>query len=225
MSPQLCSEFCLLLHCTEKFLCKEWLTFLPLRKINSFSLLMRFHLLIWPSTLKVILITIFKNQSNCVIKVKKKFFFLNQRFNLGFYNVLLWLLKWGWVTPLPSFSMFSWIPLRCFLSSVHPPQITQIKLYDTRYSTESKGAPTQPPSPSLLRYPVNAREPGGAPSAVCVWESTRGPFLCVLLLSSGALRQLQQSPGVPLPATPSRARLGGAGRGGRLEASRPWLRS
>lgn len=106
---------------------------------------MRFHLLIWPSTLKVILITIFKNQSNCVIKVKKKFF-LNQRFNLGFYNVLLWLLKWGWVTPLPSFSMFSWIPLRCCLSSVHPPQITQIKLYDTRYSTESKGAPTQPPS-------------------------------------------------------------------------------
>lgn len=40
---------------------------------------MRLQLLIRPSTLKVTLITIFTNQSNCVIKVKKKFFFFKTK--------------------------------------------------------------------------------------------------------------------------------------------------
>lgn len=170
---------------------------------------MRFHLLIWPSTLKVILITIFKNQSNCVIKVKKNFF-LNQRFNLGFYNVLLWLLEWGRVTPLPSFSMFSWIPLRCFLSSIHPPQITQIKLYDTRDSTESKGAPTQPPSgPSLLWHPGHESEPGRAPSAVCVWESDSWPVpLCSPPFKRGASASAAE-PGGPVACGPQQGTSGG----------------
>lgn len=72
MRPQLYSKSCLYyIEQTNSFVEYDRLFFLLGRQINNFSQLMRFHLFIQPSTLKVKLITIFTNQPNCVIEVKK----------------------------------------------------------------------------------------------------------------------------------------------------------
>lgn len=74
------------------------------------------------------------------------------------------------MSPLPPPSMFSRVPFRFFLSASHLPQVTEIKLPDTRDSRKRRSAPS---SAVLARSPLWDAGPGNEQRkglrVACTW--------------------------------------------------------
>lgn len=109
--------------------------------MNNISLLIRFHLHILPSILKVILITIFTNQPNCVIEVGKK-----KKIKP---KVSSWFLEWIFLATKEEDRWLHFLLLLYFLwfhfsfscnPTIHH-KWHKIKLSDMRYSHKRSGAP------------------------------------------------------------------------------------
>lgn len=161
----------------------DFFFFLLGRQINNISLLISFHLLVPPSFLKVILITIFTNQPNCVIEV---FFFFKKRAEttgsiLGFIVYALGYQegdKWLHFLLFPYFLWFHFVS-SCRAAICH--KLHKIKRSDMRYSHERWGTPTNPlcwPEVDFV-IQVTKGNPGTAagPVAVHTWEQWFRSFL------------------------------------------------
>lgn len=142
-----------------------------------------FHLFILPSILKVILITIFTDQPNCVIKVRKKF---KPKVQSWFLKCTFLATKEGgrWVYFLLLYSLWFHFVSSCNPAICHKSH--KFKLSDVRYGNKRSGVATQPPSwPEVFSIQVRKISSGKSLTV------TRGERMLVLRSSVPSSFQAQ----------------------------------